>query len=418
MKTGQFANKYDLTSNGIRYYIEQGLLTPKKKGAQYDFDEECVEQMEKIQQLKKMHFTLGEISRVFHVNYLIQHTLNSKARRKYNRIFYSKIEELKMIIESLQGCIDDLEQSLLAVEDVENDVICGLPVSRISMLRCPRCDRDLDFNDTVIRSGRIVSGNVQCRCGYSLEISDGILIDHEEEPRQMNIEWSNLLNLLSEYSTEYINLEAKSYYYLKTELLKELRTKDPQAFKGVVFTTGGYAGDFICKYHEMFHPDSVLIVADQSIDVLSYIKEKLGRLNELYDIIYICDNAFDLPLKKGIIDFFLDDYSSSEFIFYNPEYPLQKIYPLLKDRAICAGVFTYYSHSAKTLATIKKEYAHAHIPLFYLDTFKRHLKANGIEIRSEKNIGQTNDPGIGAAFDYHAEGDALHFHTYYGHLKK
>lgn len=418
MKTGQFAKKYDLTSNGIRYYIEQGLLTPKKKGAQYDFDKECDEQMEKILRLKKMHFTLGEISRIFHVNYLIQHTLNSKARSKYNRIFLSKIEELKQEIKDLQECINDLEKSVLSVEEVENNMISGLSISRITMLQCPRCGKELEFNDVVIRNGRIVSGNIQCPCGYELELSNGILINHQEEPRQMNIEWSNLQNLLSEYSTEYVNLEANSYYQLKSEMQKELDNRGCETFDGTVFTTGGYAGDFICKYHNMFQPGSLIIVADQSIDVLRYIKEKLGRLNNVYDIIYICDNAFDLPLRKGSIDFFLDDYSSSEFIFYNPVYPLEKIRPLLKENAICAGVFTYYSHSAKTLKTIRKDYAHADIPHFFLDTFKRHLRSSGITLAAERMIGNTKDPGTGAAFDYHAAGDILHFYTYYGHLKK
>lgn len=418
MKTGQFANKYDLTPNGIRYYIEQGLLTPKKKGAQYDFDDECIVQMEKIQELKQMHFTLGEISRIFHTRGLIQHTLNPTARKKYNRIFLSKIDELEMMIEDLQRCIDDLEQSVLPIDKAEKELIVGLPIGRISMLRCPVCGKEFDFDGTEIRRGRITSGKLSCRCGYKLDIFDGILINPQENTRQMNIEWSNLLNLLSEYSTEYVNLEANSYYQLKSELQKELESRGCETFNGTVFTTGGYAGDFICKYHNMFQPGSLFIVADQSIDVLRYIKEKIGRLNNVYDIIYICDNAFDLPLKKGSIEFFLDDYSSSEFIFYNPVYPLEKIRPLLKENAICAGVFTYYSHSAKTLQTIRKDYAHADIPHFFLDTFKRHLRSSGVTLETERMIGNTKDPGTGAAFDYHAAGDILHFYTYYGHIKK
>ncbi|MBQ9015632.1 MAG: MerR family transcriptional regulator [Firmicutes bacterium] len=418
MKTGQFSARYNLTPNGIRYYIEQGLLTPKKKGHQYDFDEECVQQMEEIQQLKQMHYSLGEISRIFHVNGLIQHTLNADARSKYNRIFLTKISELEGTIAELRHCIDILKQSTLPTDEVASNFIAGLPVSCISMLTCPHCGQTLDFSDAEIRSNKIISGHVTCSCGYSLDITDGILISDYEDPGQMHIEWSNLLNLLSEYSTEYLNLEANSYYLLKTSILQECGKNDRETISGTIFTSGGYAGDFICKYHGLFDSSCTFIIADQSLDVLQYIKDKIGRLNDRFKIIYICDNAFHLPLRNGLIDFFLDDYSSSEFVFYNPDYPIEKIRPLLKDGALCGGVYTYYSHSAKTLATIKREYPNTNIPLFYLDTFKRRMTSNGVQIEENHLVGSTSSPGIGASFDYHSEGDLLYFYTYFGRLDK
>ncbi len=418
MKTGQFAAKYNLTPNGIRYYIEQGLLTPKKKGHQYDFDSECITRMDEILQLKQMHYSLGEISRIFHTKGLIQHTLNPTARSKYNRLFTSKIHELEQTIAELQDCIGILNDSLLPKEETGSNYIAGLPITCMSLLTCPCCGRDLDYTDTKIRSNKIVSGKAVCSCGYSLDISDGIITNAAAENRSMNIEWSNLLNLLSEYSTDYLNLEANSYYQLKTNLTERILENDTDKITGTIISSGGYAGDFLCKYHHLFAPDSTFIFVDQSIDVIRYIQDKLGLLNDRFSIIYICDDSFDLPLKENTIDMFLDDYSSSEFIFYNPEYPIEKIRGLLKEHAVCAGVFTYYAHSAKTLTTIKKEYDHTNIPLFYLDTFKRHLRSSGVDVKSEKNIGNTKQPGTGAAFDYHHEGDALHFYVYFGLLKK
>ena len=61
VKIGQFAKKYNLTINTIRYYMEIGLLIPVMAGKQYIFTEECERDIELVLKLKKFKMPINTI---------------------------------------------------------------------------------------------------------------------------------------------------------------------------------------------------------------------------------------------------------------------------------------------------------------------------------------------------------------------
>ena len=71
MKIGEFSKKYNIPISTIRYYIEEGLITPKKNGAQYNFGELNEFEMQLLTDLRESAFSLEEmrqfvnISRIF-----------------------------------------------------------------------------------------------------------------------------------------------------------------------------------------------------------------------------------------------------------------------------------------------------------------------------------------------------------------
>ena len=66
MKIGTFARKFNLNISTIRFYINNGLLTPRSsRRARYELGKECVSDMEKILKYKKYYFTLEEIQLLF-----------------------------------------------------------------------------------------------------------------------------------------------------------------------------------------------------------------------------------------------------------------------------------------------------------------------------------------------------------------
>ncbi|MGM0834699.1 MAG: MerR family transcriptional regulator [Bacillota bacterium] len=66
MQIKDFAEKYDLQADTIRYYEKENILKPKRRDNGYrEYDEECEKQIQLIIVLKELGFTLKEIQHVF-----------------------------------------------------------------------------------------------------------------------------------------------------------------------------------------------------------------------------------------------------------------------------------------------------------------------------------------------------------------
>ncbi|AZK45643.1 MerR family transcriptional regulator [Paenibacillus lentus] len=62
MKIKDFANKYQIQTDTIRYYEKENLLNPIRRENGYrEFDEECEKQIQLIIVLKQLGFTIKEI---------------------------------------------------------------------------------------------------------------------------------------------------------------------------------------------------------------------------------------------------------------------------------------------------------------------------------------------------------------------
>jgi MerR family Zn(II)-responsive transcriptional regulator of zntA len=65
MQIKDFAEKYQLQADTIRYYEKENILKPKRRENGYrEYDEECEKQIQLIIVLKKLGFTLKEIQQV------------------------------------------------------------------------------------------------------------------------------------------------------------------------------------------------------------------------------------------------------------------------------------------------------------------------------------------------------------------
>lgn len=61
MKIGEFSAKYNIAPSKVRYYIHYGLLVPSVRNGQYQFNEDCLRDMDYIMELQQMQFPLNEI---------------------------------------------------------------------------------------------------------------------------------------------------------------------------------------------------------------------------------------------------------------------------------------------------------------------------------------------------------------------
>ena len=76
MKIGEFSKKYDLSPDTIRYYIQLGLIFPKKIGKQNIFSQENEIELKNILELKKNYFSLQDIKKIIYFGMLENINLN------------------------------------------------------------------------------------------------------------------------------------------------------------------------------------------------------------------------------------------------------------------------------------------------------------------------------------------------------
>ena len=67
MKISQLAEKYGIPKDTVQYYTKLGLLVPRQKGAGHDFTQREEEDLQYIQKLKTMQFSLKEIQQIMHL---------------------------------------------------------------------------------------------------------------------------------------------------------------------------------------------------------------------------------------------------------------------------------------------------------------------------------------------------------------
>jgi len=108
MKIGAFAAKFGIKQVTIRYYVKKGLLNPIKKRTYYEYNQTCVEDMEKILRLKRMNFTLDEIA--MYLAYL---------RLNHSRTFSSKREIMDLLKRKLKSVVTSINELMTAKAQIQ-----------------------------------------------------------------------------------------------------------------------------------------------------------------------------------------------------------------------------------------------------------------------------------------------------------
>lgn len=104
-RIGEFSKMVDLPVRTLRYYDDYGLLKPSKidpfTNYRY-YSEEDMEEVKKIQQLKELDFTLGEI--IEYKDHLDDYILSKKKEELQYRIclLQLKLEQLELLKQKLK----------------------------------------------------------------------------------------------------------------------------------------------------------------------------------------------------------------------------------------------------------------------------------------------------------------------------
>lgn len=405
MKIGLFAKKFGTTPANIRYYIDLGLIIPKREGTQYTFDEECADDMEFVIKMKAFGFHLREINELLSIKRMTKFK-DKKANNMFIGILEEKKAQLQANIIDLNKRIHMMDQQIKEVSSLKiSNKRSGIALSFIPLLACPTCGSPLSFSSANIENNQLISGMLQCGCGYSAQIEDGILVLSDGENR--NIPEGSWATLLNDLSTDFINFQIKTYRWMTEKIhFEEIRDK-------VLITTDRFAGGSILENAKLLSKENKYIIVYSSKSLLKQIKSRMDTLNLGLDILYVLDDSLELPLREESVDIFIDDFSTSNFLFFHKAYPIEKLYKYMKQEALIIGSLFFYRKSSKTIKNIAADYPSADIGKLYSPLeYKRVLGEYGFKIVDKDESGILKDPGCGMEFPFHEKGEELHFYNY------
>lgn len=408
MKIGTFAKKFNLNTSTVRFYIDNGLLTPNRKGGQYSFDKECVSDMEKILKYKKYYFSLEEIQLLFFLekasrfqDEIVLEVCADIMRNKRNSLIQER-DNLAFFINEIEKEIEQLQA--FAPSDITP---AGVPFLFIPYLYCPRCQVPLRLDSASLSKGNIQKGILSCECSYSATISDGIILCKdftEDTPFRAFENVESVMAMKNQFSPAYRRLITKTYVWMYHRITGSLN-------EGNCFMAGPFTFNFLLEYMGKLGKDNTFIILDPSLKRIRKLKKYLSSWD--YTFIFVVGKPEDIPIKHGTVDFYIDDYSTVNSLFTYNCFATDQIAPLLKKRAEVVGIFTSYKKAPKSIYNFKKDHPDFLPEKMTFSGLKHHWSLGNIKVTEVKSAGETtagelhfpqNAPGeVIEVYGYHAE---------------
>ena len=408
MKIGTFAKKFNLNISTVRFYVNTGLLTPNKVGSQYEFNEECVDDMKKILEYKQCHFSLEEIELLFFMrktsnfqDKIVLDICRNILKNKRNQLITEK-DNLVHFIEEIDKEIADLPTCTPA--DTADE---GVPFAIIPYLYCPDCQKPLKLDFASLANNGIQKGVLSCLCGYTATITDGIILcrDYtEDSPLKAYENIESVTAWKEHFSSTYRMLMKKTYIWMYNQIANQLD-------KTSYILAGPFTYNFILEYIEKLAQDNILIIFDPSLKRINKIRQYIPTYNK--NIVYIAGSPKELPIKNGTVDIFIDDYSTTNSLYTYNAFSTEYIGPLLKESADVTGIFNNYQHAPNMIQNFKKLHPNFEPEKMNLSKLKYQWSLWDVAITKEKRIGTTTVESDKINYTQNAAGEMLDVYGYH-----
>ena len=381
MKISQFSNKYGVSNDTVRYYMELNLLTPVKKGGHYFYDERCESQIRDVLTLKDMGFSLQEIKNIFNFKRMGKLTTYQK-NNYYQDIYQSKLEEINNQIAQLKDAKVRLIEKIEKLKTKNNDrnITLGINLSTLSIFACPDCNSDLLLSAKKVEANQVIDGSLNCECGQSIKIKDGIIFvenenkDNDENPDndEEQVEVTHIENYIRDTDPEFID---KSYQTL--EWLKRQFEQEDLSEKVILEPGSGY-GHFLRQVYDQLPEDSIYICVDNQLQINKYLKQYLELTGKRSNVIFINADLPKLPLKDNLVDLMVDFTGTSCYCFENKGFLPQLLDNYLKPETIFTAIFIIY-HKFGPHNYVERPYRHN----FMINNVKNNLLEQNFVIKEE-----------------------------------
>ena len=386
MRIGEFAKKYGINASAIRFYVDKAILTPKRANGLYIFDRACEEQMERIMRYKKCGFSLEEIEVLCYYERTTR-LRDEAVNEEFLQLFHDKeiqmrqeIREREEIIKLLREEVSEYRRKAAESQSVE---YMHVPVEALGILHCPECGKRLPLKNAEIGESGVICGEMTCECGYEASVFDGMIIcggSREETPFKAFENIDSILAITDDFSPAYRNLIDKAHLWMY-----QCIAAGENEFHNVM--AGPFAYNFILKHLEALPDEALYIIVDVSIKKLRKLQRYFGGSGK--KILYIAGALSELPLKKECVDLYIDDFSSSNYIFTYSRELLQSISPFIKEGGMLAGQFVDYSMAPKSLENFRKDHDGFKPEMMKNSRVHESFKRAGIKLVEESNCGST-----------------------------
>ncbi len=410
MKIGTVAKRANLSTSTIRYYINQGLLFPKKVNNQYYFTEKDIQLFSLINMWKDMGFSLKEIA---HLSALEQASnwIEIENFTYYYEIIKRRQSELRLERQEIERKLELIETELQCLQNNEfhqwehgKHKAVGFPICCLNLLVCPECGRPLQLKNAEIDYRYIYSGTLHCGCGYHAVIDHGTIRCGQfsdavtEQPdllfdknKRLSNELSTILQRASNWILSYISRSAT-----KPQVILETRLN---------------SYFFLYPHFKLLNSNDTVIIADRFPEVISIYKQYIERLDLNTNIIFIVNEDNHLPIKKGTVDTFIDFHSTNNFNLFERSNYLSLYADYLQDKGQIVGAYFSLDHAVRSFQALFSAFPDCHPDNYKISFLKKSLSGH-YELEKLEEIGVTTDVGGSSMFPFLCIGENLRAYCY------
>lgn len=403
MKIGKFAEFNKVSKDTVRHYMELGLIIPEKHGGQYDFDERCQKSFKEILDLKDMGFTLNEVKKIFLFRRLGNLT-DYQQDEYYRTLFINKYENILEEIDNLTNKKEKLKEKIdyLPQKECKIKFKLGIDINVLSIFKCLKCNGELVVLDGIVNDNQIIDGKLKCKCGEEYYIIDGILyLNNNYNEIKYKLENNHIIEYINETDNDYLdNLYQSIEWFKKKVNFNTLKNN-------VLLELGTGFGFALRNIYYNLPDDCVYIAVDHDVSRQRLLKNILESAEIKKNIIFICTDFLQIPIKDKSVDVLLDLAGTSNYCFDNNEFLLNQVNNYIKDDAYLIGTYILFKNFS-IHGRIEDKYKKN----FILDNIKQEIKQLKYRVIDDR-ISQYLVNG-GKFENYFVEGEKVYTYIFYG----
>ena len=351
VKISEFCDLCKVTKDTVHYYVEKGLLIPIVSGKSICYSEQDYADFQYIQKLKKIGFTVKEISSMLAIRRTTT-MLSPTTLSNYCTMLEAKKKSLLDHQKALSESISKLESDIKEIKSRRmKSIRLGVPLSAISLLACPVCGGNLVLSNASLSSQYVFDGVLSCSCGYEVSIENGVIITQNRYIGKYDHPTSEGDGYYDGVSDDFIIHYQKCHNYIQEHIKKIESLKHKVILEANV---NGYF--FLVKHFFELEKDCIYIITDKFKETINSFKRTIEYMNLDINIVFIADASTNFPLVSGCVDLFIDFFGEGEYFLYHQNSFIEDAARLFKPKMQVFGADMYYENNSKSKTLVPLRY--------------------------------------------------------------